>query len=184
MKRIVGIVLLVALVLSLLVPVGAMASGAAVASKASKKKAQAAASSVYYIVKTNVTNARLRSSAKGGDDYLDNVITTLAKGTKLFYIGKNKSGTWYHVKTETGVEGFVYKGYLSYYGAVSRNQVYRLNASVKFKKAAKENAATVKGTVSKGTYVIVSGVSGKYAHVRTISGKKGYVLKSRLSSAQ
>ena len=57
---------------------------------ASKKK-------VVYILNIDNDGVRVRSTPNGGD----NVMTSLKKGTKLFYLGK--SGSWYKVCSEYGL---------------------------------------------------------------------------------
>ena len=119
---------------------------------------------------------RVRSTPEGGN--ADNVMTSLKKGTKLFYLGTD--GAWYKVCSEYGLtSGYIYKGYASYYGAVSLNSIYKCDGNVRM--YARPNTSSKRVTTLRDDqFVIVYAVSGKWAYVHTISGKKGYVPVSQL----
>lgn len=166
MKRFIIILLAVMLALTAFMPVGALAAS----SGKNRKK-------VIYIINIDNDGTRVRSTPHGGD--LDNVMISLKKGTKLFYLGTE--GAWYKVCSEfSTTTGYVYKGYASYYGAVSMDSIYRCDGSTRMYKRASSSSKRVT-TLKDGQFVIVYGVSGKWAYVRTISGYKGYV---RISSLQ
>ena len=74
---------------------------------------------VIYIVNVDNDGVRVRSTPSGGD----NIMTTLKKGTKLFYLGQE--GSYYKVCSEfSTTTGYIYKGYVSYYGAASLNSIF------------------------------------------------------------
>ena len=106
------------------------------------------------------------------------VMTTLKKGTKLFYLGQ--SGAYYKVCSEFSyTSGYVYKGYVSYYGAVAYDSIFRCNGKTAlYSRPTSSSHRTA--TLKNGQFVIVRAVSGKWAYIYTISGKKGYVRTSQL----
>ncbi|MBQ4089823.1 MAG: SH3 domain-containing protein [Clostridia bacterium] len=134
---------------------------------ASKKK-------VVYILNIDNDGVRVRSTPGGGD----NVMTSLKKGTKLFYLGK--SGSWYKVCSEYGLtSGYVYKGYASYYGAVALDSIFQCDGRTRVYSRPSTTSRRVT-TLKDDQFVIVYAVSGDWAYVHTISGKKGYVKISQL----
>ena len=164
MKRLFAIVLIALLTMTAVLPTGALAAS-------SKKK-------VVYIVNVDGNGVRVRSTPRGGST--DNVMTSLRKGTKLFYLGR--SGSWYKVCSEYGpTSGYIYKGYVSYYGAVSLSSIYKCDGKVSLYSRDNTSSRRV-GTLKDDQYVIVYAVKGKWAYVHTISGKKGYVLISKLDN--
>ena len=161
MKRILVIALAVMLIMTAVLPTvsSAMAAG--------KKK-------VVYIVNVDNDGVRARSAPEGGD----NVITSLPKGTKLFYLGK--SGAYYKVCSEFGpTSGYIYSGYASYYGAVAYDNIYKADGRTRVYSRPSTTSRRV-GTLKDNQFVIVYAVSGKWAYVHTISGTKGYVKTSQL----
>lgn len=161
MKRFMGLLLTAALLMCMLLPMGTAAA-------ASKGK-------TVYILSVNTDGARVRSTAEGGQT--DNVLGSLRAGTKAFYLGK--SGSWYLLCSEYGVRGYVYKGFLDYYGAVALSSLYQVNGSAKvYKKASASSGRS--GSLKDGQYVMVYGVSGDWAYIHTITGTKGYVKVSSL----
>ena len=164
MKRFFAIFLIALLTMTAVLPTGALAAS-------SKKK-------VVYIVNVDNNGVRVRSTPRGGST--DNVMTSLKKGTKLFYLGS--SGAWYKVCSEYGpTSGYIYKGYASYYGAVALDSIYKCDGRVTLYSRANSSSRRI-GTLKDDQYVIVYAVSGKWAYVHTISGMKGYVLTSGLDS--
>lgn len=140
----------------LAVPTGALAS--------SKKKAM--------IMKTTV-GVNLRDP----DDYYT-IVGNVKKGTEVLFTGKTKK-SFYLVTTSDGRQGYVYKGYLTEYGAVNKSQVYYTTSSCKVYK----NPTTKAGKVTKlksGRYVLVYATQGEWAYVKTSNGKSGYMKRSAL----
>lgn len=166
LKRFLGLVLTVVLIVAMLMPVEAFA--------ASSKK-NTSKSKIVYVMTVNTDGARVRSTAEGGET--DNVLGSLKAGTKAFYLGK--SGSWYLMCSENGVRGYVFKGFLDYYGAVSLSSIYQANGSTKVYKKASLNSGR-SGSLKGGQYVVVYAVSGDWAYIHTISGLKGYVKVSSL----
>ncbi len=127
-----------------------------------------------YIVNIDNNGVRVRSEPRGGD----NIMTTLKKGTKLFYLGQE--GAYYKVCSEFSyTSGYVYKGYVSYYGAVSYDSIYRSNGRT-YVYSRPTSSSRRSATLKNGQFVIVRAVSGKWAYIYTISGTKGYVRTSSL----
>ena len=161
MKRFFSVLLVVMLMTMTVLPT--------VASAATKKK-------VVYIVNVDNNGVRCRSTPRGGST--NNVITSLNKGTKLFYLGR--SGSWYKVCSEYSLKsGYVFKDYLSYYGAVSYDSIYKCDGATRLYSRPNTKSSRV-ATLKDNQFVIVYAVSGKWAYIHTISGKKGYVLTSSL----
>lgn len=134
-----------------------------------------ASSSVAKIMKIN-TNANLRNPS----DYED-IIGFLKKGTKVLWAGKTKKA-FLLVTTTDGKTGYIYKDYLSSYGAVNKNQIYKTKSSAKIYKKASTSSSKVT-SVGKGRYVLVYARSSSWAYVKTTSGKGGYMKMSALSKA-
>ncbi len=128
-----------------------------------------------YILNVENDGARMR---KEPNSTSDNVEVTLKKGTKVFYLGK--SGAWYKVRSEYGPSGWVYKGYLKYYGAVSLSSVYIVSAKTPVYK--KTSSGVKKSmTFSQKQFVIVRAANKTWAYIYTLSGARGYVQVDRLS---
>lgn len=136
----------------------------------------ASATSVVRIMKVNVNGARLR---KGPGDY--DIITSLKKGTKVLYTGKHVNA-FYQVRTSGGRVGYVYKRYLTKYGAATSKQVYYTNKKVTMRRRNSSSSSGVK-RLKKNTLVLVYEVRGSWAYVKTLSGKGGYVKVSALRKA-
>ena len=163
MKRFLVIVLAVMLTMTAVLP------SVSTAMAASKKK-------VVYIINIDNDGVRVRSTPRGGST--DNVMTSLKKGTKLFYLGK--SGAWYKVCSEYGPEsGYVYQGYTSYYGAVALDNIYKADGRARVYSRPDTSSRRVT-TLKDDQFVIVYAVSGKWAYINTISGTKGYVRTNQL----
>ena len=133
----------------------------------------AMASSNSKIMIVNVDGARLRGGAK-----LTRIITSLKKGTRVLLTSKHV-GSMYYVKAENGKKGYVYKRYLSAYGAAPSNKIYSVTTRTSLYKRASTHASRVT-RLSKGTTLIVYETKGSWAYVRTLSGKAGYVKRSCL----
>ena len=134
----------------------------------------ASASGVVKILKVNVDGARLR--VRSGDKLVEQNYS-LSKGERVFFAGKTYRSAYY-VCTSSGKKGYVYKKFLSSYGAVNTKQVYRVTKSAGLYKKA---GSGKKATVSKGKYVMVYEVRGGWAYVKTVSGKGGYMKTSCLT---
>ena len=136
--------------------------------------APAFASSVARIMKVTGDYVRLRTSSSQGSS----VVTRLRKGDKVLYWGQ-KDGSMYKVLTTSGKTGYVYRSYLTTYGAMQLNKVYVTTASTKMYNANKRGI----GTLSKGKYVMVYKTQGNWAYVKTMSGKGAFVNRSTLKRA-
>ena len=136
----------------------------------------ASAAKAMKILRVNNTGVRLHYTAEGRGE--DNMIFSMEKGTKALFLGmKNKS--WAKVVLNNGLEGYVYKGYLSEYGAVAAKSVYQVEKKAPtYKLSGKKLKRS--GSLSKGTIVIVRDTKNGYAHVMTLNGKKTYIKTSML----
>ena len=136
-----------------------------------------ASSSLALILKVNGDWVRMRDGAEEGDE----VIARLRKGTKVLYWGERED-EMYKVLTSTGKQGYIYKGYLSTYGAMKKSQVYVTSGTTKLYK---RSGSSLKGngTLGSGKYVVVYKTSGNWAYIKTMTGKSAYCLKSTLKKA-
>lgn len=136
-----------------------------------------ASSSLALILKVNGDWVRMRDGAEEGDE----VIARLRKGTKVLYWGERED-EMYKVLTSTGKRGYIYKGYLSTYGAMKKSQVYITTGTTKLYK---RSGSSLKGngTLAKGKYVVVYKTSGNWAYIKTMTGKSAYCQKSSLKKA-
>ena len=160
-RRLISLVLLIALLLATaIVPVGASA--------ATKVK----------ILKVTVDGARVRQ----GPSSAYAVKTSVKKGGKVFYLGKMKNSFAY-IRTSGGTQGYMYKGFLKSYGTCYKSQVYYSKKSglKVYKKPSTHSSKVTK--LSKHQHVIVYQVKGKWAYVKTVSGKGGYCQASALGKA-
>lgn len=140
--------------------------------------AGASAAKKIQILKVTVDGARVRqgpSSAYG-------VKTSVKKGGKVFYLGKMKNSFAY-IRTSGGTQGYMYKGFLKSYGTCYKSQVYYSKKSglKVYKKPSTRSSKVTK--LSKHQHVIVYQVKGKWAYVKTVSGKGGYCQASALGKA-
>ncbi len=160
-RRLISLVLLIALLLATaIVPVGASA--------ATKVK----------ILKVTVDGARVRQ----GPSSAYAVKTSVKKGGKVFYLGKMKNSFAY-IRTSGGTQGYMYKGFLKSYGTCYKSQVYYSKKSglKVYKKPSTHSSKVTK--LSKHQHVIVYQVKGKWAYIKTVSGKGGYCQASALGKA-
>ena len=136
-----------------------------------------ASSSLALILKVNGDWVRMRDGAEEGDE----VIARLRKGTKVLYWGERED-EMNKVLTSTGKQGYIYKGYLSTYGAMKKSQVYITTGTTKLYK---RSGSSLKGngTLAKGKYVVVYKTSGNWAYIKTMTGKSAYCQKSSLKKA-
>ena len=149
--------------------VASMLTATTSALAASKKKVQ--------IMQVTVDGARVRQGPSSDYD----VITSLKNGSKLFYLGKEKN-SFYKVRTDHGVVGYMFRDFLKSYGVCYKSQVYYATKKVKVYKKASTHSKR-KTTLSKGQHVVVYQVKGSWAYVKTLSGTGGYVKKSALKKA-
>ncbi|MGI6239893.1 MAG: SH3 domain-containing protein, partial [Christensenellales bacterium] len=148
MKRAAAAIMLSLMLLTAAAPVGAFA----------------AAPKTVYILNVENDGARVR---KHPNSDTDNVETSLRKDTKVFYLGK--SGAWTKIRSEYGVIGYTYAGYLKYYGAASLKSIYMATGRTNIYKKPATSAKRVT-RLSKGQHVIVYATQGKWAYVHTLSG--------------
>lgn len=136
--------------------------------------AATAASKPAYILKVSGDYARMREGPYGSYD----IITTLRKGTKVLYGGQD-SGAYCKVYTTNGKSGYVYRKYLSGYGAVKKSSVYRTKKSAAiYRKSG--NSLKKSGTIGKNQFILVYKKNGNWAFVKNLSGKSGYMKLSSL----
>ena len=123
--------------------------------------------------------ARLR----GGPSSEYEVLVSLEKGDRLFYLGKTEASFAY-VCSERGVRGYVFQGFLSEGGEVDARQVYYCAAkSAKVYKRANGHSSRV-AKLREDQLVIVYAAKGKWAYVATLDGRLGFVRKSALAKAR
>lgn len=136
-----------------------------------------ASSKLALILKVKGDYVRMREGAGAGD----RVIGRLRKGTKVLYWGSHED-EMYKVCTSNGTIGYIYKGYLSTYGAMKKSQVYVTTGSTKLYK---RSGGSLKrnGSLSKGKYVVVYKAAGGWALIKTMSGKSAYCQTRTLKKA-
>ena len=163
-RRILMMVLCVLMVASmLLAPVSASAASSRTA---------------VQILSVTVDGARVRSGPSSAYE----VITSVKKGGKVFYLNKTQDSFCY-VRTSYGAVGYMYKGFLKSYGAAYKDQVYYCkNKSAKVYKKASTKAKKAT-TLSKYQHVIVYETRGSWAYIKTLGGTGGFVKKSALKKA-
>ena len=134
----------------------------------------ASAVSVARIMKVNGDWVRLRSSS--GEE-----IGNLRKGQKVLYWG-SRDDDMYKVMTSKGKTGYVYKEYLTTYGAMKLSSVYITTASTPMYN---RSGSSLKrdGTLAKGKYVMVYKTSGNWAYIKTMTGKGAFVQRDTLERA-
>lgn len=139
--------------------------------------AEAAATVKMY----RVTGAgvRLRSEAHSNEG--SEVLASLKKGQIVMLLKNNRN--WYYVALENGVKGWVYNGFLKYYGAANKNMVgYCTGTSVSVRKRADTDSKKI-GTLKKNQVIIVKRYNETWAEIQSFSGKSGYVLIKYLKQA-
>ena len=67
------------------------------------------------ILKVTADGARVRTGSENGNE----IITSLRKNTKVFYMGAN-DGAFCLIRTVDGIFGYVYRGFLEGYGRPAR----------------------------------------------------------------
>ena len=138
----------------------------------------ASAATKIQIMKVTVDGARVRQGPSSAYE----VKTSVKKGGKVFYLGKTKNSFAY-VRTSGGTQGYMFQGYLKKYGTCYKSQVYYSKKSglKVYKKASTHSSKVTK--LSKHQHVIVYQVKGKWAYIKTVSGKGGYCQASALGKA-
>ena len=137
----------------------------------------ASAAKKVTILTVTADGARVRKGPSSSYD----VLTSVKKGGKLFYLGKTKNSFAY-VRTSTGTVGYMYKGFLKTYGSCYKSQVYYCTKKANMYKKASSSSSRV-AKLSKNQHVIVYQVSGNWAYIKTLGGKGGFVKKSVLKKA-
>lgn len=127
------------------------------------------------ILKVNVDKARLRTGPSGA------IIATLNKGTKLLYLNSN-SGAYCKVCTKNGTVGYIYKDFLSSYGAVRADNIYITTSSTTMYRRS-GNSLRKSSTLNSGQFLLVSQTNGNWARVKTVAGKTGYVKLNTIRKA-
>ena len=140
--------------------------------------AGASAASKIKILKVTVDGARVRQ----GPSSAYSVKTSVKKNGKVFYLGKMKNSFAY-IRTSGGTEGYMYKGFLKSYGSCYKSQVYYSKKSglKVYKKPSTHSSKATK--LKKHQHVILYQVKGKWAYIKTVSGKGGYCQASALAKA-
>ena len=134
----------------------------------------ASAASVARIMKTNTDWVRLRDG-NGAQ------IARLRKGTKVLYWG-SKDDEMCKVITTSGKTGYVYKKYLTTYGAMRLDSVYITTASTQMYNRS-GSSLKKSGKLAAGKYVMVYKTSGNWAYIKTMGGKGAFVQKNTLKKA-
>jgi len=134
----------------------------------------ASAASVARIMKTNADWVRLRSES--GEQ-----IAHLRKGAKVLYWG-SKDDEMCRVITSSGKTGYVYKKYLTTYGAMRLDSVYVTTAPTQMYN---RSGSSLKkdGKLASDKYVMVYKTSGNWAYIKTMGGKGAFVQKGTLKKA-
>ena len=132
-----------------------------------------AASKIVSILKVTVEYGRLREGPSSDYD----VVTTLAKGERVFYLNKN-SGAFCLVRTSRGQTGYIYRGFLQTYGAARMDQVYYAKTNVPVYQ--KPNGKRI-GTLAKSEHVMVYKTANGWALLKNLKGYTGYAKLSSLS---
>lgn len=133
----------------------------------------AMAAGVSGILIVNADSARLRSASDKSV-----VVAKLKKGTRVVYAGKHL-GDMYLVRTSSGQVGYIWKQYLSAYGAAASKQVCRIKSTTAVYKNHKGKPKKI-GSIGAGTTVIVYEVRGSWAYIKTLGGKSCYIKKAYL----
>lgn len=144
---------------------------------AAPMSASASSKSMVQILKVTVDGARLREGPTSGYS----IITSLDKGTKVFYRGKQKHSFCY-VCTAYGQKGYIFRDFLASYGAAYASQIYYASSKVKVYKKASTGSGKVT-TLGKGQHVILYQSNGDWAYIKTLGGKGGFVRASALKKA-
>ena len=146
-----------------------------VALLAAPLSAQAAGN--IMILKTTVDYGRLRE----GPSSAYNVITSLAKGERLFFAGQTSEAFCY-VCTSHGQMGYIYSGFLKPYGWMRTDMVYRCTQTVGLFKRPTTSGGYYTG-LPRGELVLVFQTNGGWAFAKTLNGQGGFIPLSCLQQA-
>lgn len=137
----------------------------------------ASASSTAYILKVNVKNAYLRDKSGANSK----VLARLSKGTKVLFWG-SMSNAMCKVYTSTGKTGYIYKDFLSTYGAIKKSQIGIVTSNTPIYK---QSGSSLKknGTASAGTMVLVYAYNDSWVRCKSVTGKTGYIPRSAIKKA-
>jgi len=102
----------------------------------------------------------------------------LRKGTKVLYWGV-KDDAMYKVMLSSGKTCYVYKEYLTTYGAMYLDKIFVTNGSPKMYNGSREQISTLR----KGRYVMVYKTAAGWAYVKTMGGQGGFVQTANLDKA-
>ena len=138
----------------------------------------ASAAKAAKILRVNAPGVRLHYSAEGKGEA--NMILSMPRGTKVLLLGmKNKS--WAHVVLENGLQGYIYKGYLSEYGAVNSKDIAQVNtAKLPTYKVSGNRMKLTGSSLKRNSIVFVRDTKGGYAKVLTLKGNWTYVKTNGL----
>ena len=134
----------------------------------------ASAASIARIMKVNTDWVRMRSS-NGAQ------VASLRKGTKVLYWG-SRIDEMYKVMLSNGKTGYIYKDYLSTYGAMNLNSIYVTTATTQLYNRS-GSSLKKSGKLASGKYVMIYKTSGDWAYIKTMSGKGAFVQKGTLKKA-
>ena len=135
-----------------------------------------ASAATWTIMKVTVDGARVRKSAGNSD-----VVASLKKGTRVISTGK-ASQAYYKIMMLNGKTGYIFRDHVEKLGTVDSTQLYKTTQKVNLRRKASKAASRVK-KLAAGEYVMVISVADGWAHVKTIDGKRGYLLETYLKKA-
>lgn len=130
--------------------------------------------STLRIMKCNVAGGRVRTAPGSSNPIVD----SLRKGEIVLYAGVSTK-SHYCVCTAKGKIGYIYKGYLSYYGSVRTDQIYYSNKSVSYYSSASSKAKKL-GSFAKYELVIVYQRMGNIGYAKNFKGKGGFISMSSM----
>lgn len=135
----------------------------------------ALAGSTAYVLKLNKDGVNFRGLNSDGTYY---VMGLAKKGTRFLYAG-SKRDQMLKVYTSSGVSGYIYKGYLSSYGAIPKNRVGVVTRNTKtYKKGS--SSMRKNGNISAGSIVLVYAYNSNWAKCKTLSGKTIYLPRNTI----
>lgn len=138
--------------------------------------AQAADRAVTILQLTN-DYVYIRSSTGANSQ----VIGTLREGTRMFYLGR--SGSMAYVCTASGLQGYVYAGYLEKVGDANTRNIYYVQSSSLTVYNSPSTSSSRSGTLSKGYHLLLVDANGSWGKIRSLNGAQGYVLLGGLRRA-
>ena len=127
-------------------------------------------SSIIQIARVTADDVRMRGADKS-------IIGKVPRGTRVFYLNQTLGGSMCLVCTSNGMIGYIWKGYLTAYGAVQAGQIYYANRNTPAYNLSRKRI----GTLGYHHFVIVYETRGDWAYVKTMSGLGGVVALSSLS---